>query len=410
MKINIERLMSNINEYARYGEDPKGGVTRPSFSQEDYSIRNRFISELQKINLEVSIDAIANIWGYYAKSQTNKKPILIGSHLDTVPNGGAYDGALGVLVAKEVIQTIHEYNVDLNHPLCIVSFTAEEPNDFNLSTMGSRAFLGKLSKEALKSATDSTGRTLKEAVEKAGGNLDSISPLEKEFSAFVELHIEQGKRLEKANIPIGVVDSIVGIYRDKIIINGEANHAGTTMMEDRTDALNTASEIVNEIEEILKKNDTKAVATVGKFNVYPNAPNIIPGKVEFILEIRSESEKERNNLLNNIYVNIKKISERRKTTFTTENILNQSEKKFDKDIIESLATTAKEMKVPYTIFPSMAGHDATHLSEITKTAMLFVKSVGGISHSPDEFTKQKDIETSANVMLQAVLNLDNKLN
>src|SRR5699024_5899050 len=138
MKINIERLMSNINEYASYGEDPKGGVTRPSFSQEDYSIRNRFISELQKINLEVSIDAIANIWGYYAKSQTNKKPILIGSHLDTVPNGGAYDGALGVLVAKEVIQTIHEYNVDLNHPLCIVSFTAEEPNDFNLSTMGSR--------------------------------------------------------------------------------------------------------------------------------------------------------------------------------------------------------------------------------------------------------------------------------
>src|SRR5699024_9107597 len=171
--------------------------------------------------------------------------------------------------------------------LSIVSFTAEEPNDFKLSTMGSRVFSRKLSQNLLLSTKDSIGRTLEESVKLAGGDLRKYPQFNKEFSTFIELHIEQGKRLEEADVPVGVVEDIVGIYRDKITLYGEANHAGTTMMNDRIDALSAASEIVNTVERIMKKNNTEAVATIGEFNTYPNAANIIPGKIEFILELRS---------------------------------------------------------------------------------------------------------------------------
>lgn len=409
MKIDIERLMSNISEYSNYGKDKIYGITRPSFSQSDYKLRRRFTKDLKDMEMEVIIDEIANIWGFYIQNNIDRPPILMGSHLDTVPNGGAYDGALGVLVAKEVIQTIHDYKVNLIHPLSIVSFTAEEPNDFKLSTMGSRVFSRKLSQNLLLSTKDSIGRTLEESVKLAGGDLRKYPQFNKEFSTFIELHIEQGKRLEEADVPVGVVEDVVGIYRDKITLYGEANHAGTTMMNDRIDALSAASEIVNTVERIMKKNNTEAVATIGEFNTYPNAANIIPGKIEFILELRSASQKERSFLLNNIYLEIKKIGKERKVMFKIENILNQPERKFDKDIIQSLEHTIKDLQIPYINLSSMAGHDAAHMIEKTKTAMLFVRSINGISHSPYEYTTKKDIEIASNILLQTILNLDKQL-
>src|SRR5699024_9797878 len=267
MKINIERLMNDISVYSEYGSISSKGITRPSFSNADYELRSHFIKELQQMGLEVTVDSIANIWGRYRKNAIKKPSICLGSHLDTVPNGGAYDGALGVLAAKEVIQTLIDNDIKLYHPLEIVSFTAEEANDFNLSTMGSRAFSGKLNRNTLLNATDSTGRTLKEAVKYVGSDVSQVSKTKKDIAAFIELHIEQGIRLEKANHSIGIVDSIVGIQQEKVTIYGEANHSGTTMMEDRADALVTASEIVIAIEAILQRSRTNAVATVGRFNV-----------------------------------------------------------------------------------------------------------------------------------------------
>src|SRR5699024_6801126 len=194
MIINIDRLMRDLSEYAQYGKDPTGGLTRPSFSEPDYEVREKFISELTNMGLDVHVDGIANIWGTYQGQATKQQPILIGSHLDTVPNGGAFDGALGVLVAKEVIQTLIDHDVALHHPIEIVSFTAEEPNDFNLSTMGSRTYLGKIDRETLEKTTDSTGRKLSDAVKKADGNVRDMTISQKEFAASLELHIEQGKR------------------------------------------------------------------------------------------------------------------------------------------------------------------------------------------------------------------------
>ncbi|WP_340084755.1 Zn-dependent hydrolase [Siminovitchia sp. FSL H7-0308] len=409
MRINIDRLMSDIERYGTYGLDPKGGLTRPSFSEPDYQVRELFMKELKEMGLAVYVDPIANIWGRWSGEDTSKKSIVIGSHLDTVPNGGMFDGALGVLVAKEIMKTIIEHEVPLKHTLEIVSFTAEEPNDFNLSTMGSRTFTGKLTKEDLMTVTDSKGTKLKDAVEKAGGSLERL-PIEKDdIAAFVELHIEQGKQLESAELPVGVVDRIVGIYRDKVTIIGESNHSGTTMMNDRFDALTAASEMILAVETILRNHGTDAVATIGKLDVFPNAANIIPGKVDMVLEIRSGTAAERIELKKMIYQKWDEVIDRRKVSINVVNILDQQECQFDEQIVQWIQESAKDLQIPYTTFSSMAGHDATHMADVAKTAMIFVKSINGKSHCPEEFSKKEDIEQAANVMLNAVLNIDQKL-
>src|SRR5690606_39808026 len=231
MKININRLMSAIESYATYGQVEGCGVTRPSFSKADYQVRNLFIQELKELGMAVTVDAIANIWGTLPGTGEKEKPIVMGSHLDTVPNGGKYDGALGVLVAKEIVETLREYEVTLAHPLQIVSFTAEEANEFNFSTMGSRALSRRLHAEELRGASDKTGTTLEAAVKKAGGDLSKIDAGQQNAMAtYFELHIEQGSKLENQNLSVGIVDSIVGIYRDLVTVEGQQNHSGTTVM------------------------------------------------------------------------------------------------------------------------------------------------------------------------------------
>ncbi|MFD1929181.1 M20 family metallo-hydrolase [Sporosarcina siberiensis] len=410
MKINIDRLMQEIQDYGKYGEEQNNGITRPSFSDDDYIVRELFINQLEALNLSVKVDPIANIWATLKGNGKSDSPIVIGSHLDTVPNGGKFDGALGVLVAKEIIQTLQDNHVSLKHDLEIVSFTAEEPNDFNLSTMGSRALTGKLSYSELVKAMDSNGVKLSDAVLKAGGNLEDLSKIKRDdLAAYIELHIEQGKRLEKQDLSIGIVDQIVGIYRDKIEVLGEPNHSGTTMMEDRVDTLVAASEMVIAVEKVVSKFNSDAVATVGKLDNFPNAANIIPGRVDFILEIRSSSKQERAEIRKKIYKEFALIRDRRKVKINIETILNQEECTFDGDIVQYLQRAADSLGIPYTTFGSMAGHDATHMADNTKSAMIFVKSIDGKSHCPEEYSRLDDIEIAANTLLQAVLIADNEL-
>lgn len=410
MKININRLMNEIENYAKYGEVLHKGITRPSFSSDDYKVRDIYINQLKAMGLSVKIDPIANIWARLDGEGKKNSSIVLGSHLDTVPNGGRFDGALGVLVAKEIIQTLQENKETLDHNLEIVSFTAEEPNDFNLSTMGSRALTGKLTYSELTKSTDSNGDRLEDAVKKAGGDLKKLSEIAKEdLAAYIELHIEQGKRLESRGLSIGIVNQIIGIYRDKVTVYGEPNHSGTTMMKDRTDALAASSEMILAVEKVLNDFNTDAVATVGKIEISPNAANIIPGKVEFILEIRSVSKDERGKIKNNIYEEFTKIQENRKVEIQSETILDQQECIFDDDIVQILQDAANLLEIQYTTLGSMAGHDATHLAGITKAAMIFVKSIDGKSHCPEEYSAAEDIEIAANTMLYAVLMADKKL-
>lgn len=411
LKINLSRLVQDIERYGEYGKNEHGGVTRPSFSYEDHQVRQLFIEELKEMGLEITIDGAANIWGKYKGTGKKKGSIVIGSHLDSVPNGGKYDGPLGVLMAKEIIKTLKEHTILLDHDIEIVSFTAEESNDFNLSTFGSRCFVGRLTAEILKDACDSKGALLSEELKKVGGGLDKFPEINKMHNnkkAFIELHIEQGQRLESANISMAVINSVVGTYRSVVSIKGDPNHSGTTMMVNRKDALTAASEMILEVERYCKAKGN-VVGTVGRINVSPNAANIIPGQVDFILEIRAEAEGSIQEAIASIQDVWHEISDRRKVKVVQEVFLDQKPVLLDQVLVSVFENTAREMNEPCLTLPSMAVHDAAHMASITKSVMVFVKSIGGKSHCPEEFSEPEDIEKVGNLILQGIIQLDRTL-
>jgi hydantoinase/carbamoylase family amidase len=414
MGISIERLMNDIERYAACGLDSNGGMTRLCLSDTDLKARQLFIEDLTNLGVEVTVDGAANIWGRLKGNGNKTGSIVVGSHLDTVPNGGKYDGALGVLVAKEVLQVIKQRGIELDHDLEVVSFTGEEANDFNVSTLGSRGFTGKLTPDQVQDVTDSKGVRLEDALEKAGGKFElfeNMKQMRQEKKAFLELHIEQGKRLEEKDIPIAVVDGIVGIYRDKVTVEGEANHSGTTFMNHRKDALTTASELILTVENLLREQTNDLVGTVGKLDVFPNATNIIPGQVEFILEVRGKSDKLIADMVREIKTEWGKIVEERKLDVKYQNILNQKAVTFNAEMVEVIeeAIQNASSETSYLTLASMAGHDASHMADIAKTAMIFVKSIGGKSHCPEEYSRPEDIEICGNAMLEALIRMDKQL-
>lgn len=257
--------------------------------------------------------------------------------------------------------------------------------------------------------TNSQGVRLVDSLERAGGSIDAfgdMKDLRKGKKCFLELHIEQGKRLETENISVGVVDRIVGIYRDHVTVTGEANHAGTTRMTDRCDALTAASEMVLAVEEACREAGGDTVGTVGKLDVSPNAANIVPGRVEFILEVRGETEKMVEQAVQAIEERWNAIQQQRKIQITRRNILDQKPVPMDSDVVALLERTAEEQSLPYLKLASMAGHDASHMAQIAKTAMIFVKSEDGKSHCPEEYSAPKDIERAVNLMLKSIIHID----
>ncbi|MDQ6597232.1 Zn-dependent hydrolase [Bacillus salipaludis] len=412
MQIHLERLLADIETYGKFGANQYGGITRPSFSKEDQEVRNRFIQELLDLGLTVTIDGAANIWGKWEGNGSKKGSIVIGSHLDSVPNGGKYDGPLGTLVAKEIVRTLIEDGIRLDHDLEIVSFTAEESNDFHLSTFGSRAFAGKLSAVELEHVIDSKGNHLKYELVKVGGDLErfpQMKELAKEKKAFIELHIEQGQRLEHQNISAAVIDKVVGMYRSKVTVTGETNHSGTTMMQHRRDALAAAAEMVLEVEFLCNKDETDIVGTVGRMQVFPNATNIVPGQVVFTFEIRGESTEKIDEMVRKIQEGWKGIAKRRQVQLQEDIFLKQAPITLDSEVVRILQKTAQEMSEPILTLASMAVHDAAQMATVTKSAMIFVKSIGGKSHCPAEYSVPKDIERAGNLMLKGILNLDRAL-
>jgi N-carbamoyl-L-amino-acid hydrolase len=401
----------DLNRYAEYGKNDNGGVTRPSFSKADHQVRNIFIDELKNMGLTVAIDGAANIWASKNGKGKKKGSIVIGSHLDSVPNGGKYDGPLGVLMAKEIVKTLQENNVSLDHDLEIVSFTAEESNDFNFSTFGSRSFVGRLTAERLEGVRNSKGAFLKDELHKVGGGLDKYPVMKKMHSdkkAFLELHIEQGQRLENSEISMAIINRVVGTYRSKVKIIGEANHSGTTMMENRKDALAAAAEMILEVEMYCRA-EGDVVGTVGTINISPNAANIIPGQVDFILEIRAETEAAIQKAVAKIRSSWDQIVGRRKVKMIQEVFLDQKPVALDQGLVTLIENTAKDLNEPCLILPSMAVHDAAHMASITKSVMVFVKSIGGKSHCPEEFSKSEDIEKAGNLLLNSIVRLDQML-
>ncbi len=418
MKINIERLERNLFELAEIGKNENGGIDRALGSEADRQAREWLIHYWEtRTGIPVRIDAIANLWVRRegeGSAENKLPPIVIGSHHDAVPNGGMYDGALGVLGATEILETLIENNIKTRHPIEVVSFTGEEPNPYNVSTLGSKVLSGRLGKgdlQKLKSHIDNS--SLASCIEQIGGNIelaDTILIKPGDVSAFMELHIEQGKRLFTTRESSANVTCITGIYRENITVTGDANHGGTTIMQDRQDALLAASELNLEFEKLLKEvNSPEVVGTIGYLVVYPNAVSNIPGKVELVLEIRTCIPEIVTGITNRLTKVVQEIEDRRKVKIERKLNLDQPAMPMDETVQEAIRQGIRSLNQPVYNYVSMAGHDAANMQRVTRAGMIFTQSIGGKSHCPDENSRIEDIEHTVNAMMNALLILDKEL-
>ncbi len=406
-EVNQERLQSTITELSTFGKDASGNPNRVAFSDGDIEARNYVIKLMEEAGLEVGIDFAGNIRGRRAGKSASKKPITFGSHIDMVPQGGNYDGCVGSMGAIEVVMTLQEKKLITEHPLEVLIFSNEEGG-----LLGSRAVSGVLGKEALQ-VVNSTGFTMEEGLKRIGGNPDKIGEValnSGNIAAFLELHIEQGGILEKETVAIGIVEGIVGIKWWDVEITGFANHAGTTPMDARQDALLAAAKFIVAVNEVITGVEGKQVGTVGRINASPGAPNVIPGTVKLSLEIRDLSSEKIEMLYAAIQIAAEKIALTSNTQihFTPVDA-NSKPALTDPGIQASIAEAATNLGLSFKKMQSGAGHDAQDMALITPSGMIFVPSKGGISHSPKEYTSPEDMANGANVLLQTILILDKTL-
>src|SRR5580765_242149 len=402
-RVNGQRINDNLKELSRFGANPQGGVSRVAYSDADLKGRDYAVTLLKEAGLDVHIDAAGNIVGTRAGSDPSLKPLLIGSHIDSVPMGGNYDGDVGSLSAIEVAQTLKDSNITLRHPLEVMIFQNEEGG-----TVGSQA-LGEGLDEKHLNLVSQSGKTIREGTRLIGGNPEQLAAAKRQpgsIAGYFELHIEQGGTLEREKIDIGVVEGIVGILHSEVTIEGFANHAGTTPMDQRHDALLSAARFIEKVNQIVTSVPGRQVGTVGWIKAEPGAYNVIPGKVVLGLELRDLDEKKFTGLFEQIRAEADTLGKLNQTRFGfTEPVVSHSaltDRGFQKLIDDS----AKSLSFSTRLMPSGAGHDAQEIARIGPVGMVFIPSINGISHSPKEFSRPQDIENGANVLLQTVLAFD----
>lgn len=405
LRVNAQRIHEHLSALSKFGANPQGGVSRVAYSDADLQGRNYAISLMKQAGLDVHSDAAGNIVGTRPAADTGLKPLLIGSHIDSVPMGGNYDGDAGSLSAIEVAQVLHEKQITLRHPLEVIIFQNEEGG-----TIGSQA-LGEGLSEKILNLLSQSGKSIREGTRVVGGDPEKLATARRQpgsIAGYFELHIEQGGSLEREKIDIGVVEGIVGILHSDVTIEGFANHAGTTPMDQRRDALLSAARFIEKVNQVVTSVPGRQVGTVGWIKVEPGAYNVIPGKVVLGLELRDLDEDKFVSLFKQIQTEAEGLGRQNQTRFTfTEPVLSHpalTDKKFQKLIDE----TARSLGFTTKVMPSGAGHDAQEIARLGPVGMIFIPSIGGISHSPKEFSRPQDVENGANVLLQTVLAFDKK--
>lgn len=403
MKINAQRLLENLDRYAQIGKRGSIGVERIALSKEDRQARDLLKSQMIDAGLEVHIDQLGNMIGI-RKGKTDANPVAFGSHLDTVYSGGRYDGALGVLAGLELIQTLNDTNFITEKPLALVNFTNEEGVRFAPDMMGSHVYAGMadlsdiLNSPAYDNPNETVGSCLKSI-----GYAGKMKPGAIQFDAFYELHIEQGPVLELEQTNIGVVEQVQGIYWTRYKIIGEANHAGTTPVYYRKDAGFTAAKIQQFIGKYTRKREGTVLTTVGSVKLSPDAINIVPETAVFTLDVRSTDEALLKKAQKRIDAYVAKTVEKDKLRFEREELVRFSPVRFPLTMTDSVQLATKSLELSYKRMPSGAGHDAQMMAHFCPSTMIFIPSVKGISHNVEEFSKDKDVENGANVLLAAVL-------
>jgi N-carbamoyl-L-amino-acid hydrolase len=404
LRINGARINQHIKELSEFGKNPQGGVSRVAYSEADKQGREYVMGLMRAARLDVSLDTAGNIWGRRAGSVAGLKPLVFGSHIDSVPEGGNYDGDVGVLGSIEVAQTFAERNVTTRHPLEIVVWQNEEGG-----LHGSNAATAAVTAQDLAGKSVS-GKTIREGILFLGGDptkLEASRRAPGSVHGYFELHIEQGGILEEEKLEIGIVEGIVGIYRWDVTIEGFANHAGTTAMNSRKDAMLAAARFVEMVNRVVTSTPGRQVGTVGRLQPFPGAVNVIPGRVECSVEVRDLDEAKINRIGAEIQAEAKKIGERNGTTFSFRaSPTNRGPSLSDPTWRGHVASASKVMNLSTKLMPSGAGHDAQSMARIGPMAMIFIPSIGGISHSPKEYSTPRDIENGVNVLLHAVLAAD----
>ena len=403
LRVNGKRIMDHILALAEFGKNLQGGVSRVAYSEADKQGREYVLSLMRAAKLDVTIDAAGNMIGRRAGSAGGLAPLLIGSHVDSVPEGGNYDGVVGSMGAIEVAHTLAENNLSTRHPLEVVIFQNEEGG-----LIGSRAIDGELTEKELDLVSRS-GKTIREGIKFTGGDPAKLADVRRkkgDIAGYLELHIEQGGTLDTEKINIGVVEGIVGINWWDVTIEGFANHAGTTAMNNRQDALLAAAKFIEAVNRIVTSVPGRQVGTVGRINALPGAPNVIPGKVVLSLELRDLDATKINMLFEKIQAEAQKIAADSKTKFDFKEINVNIPAPTDVKIRASISEAARELGLTTKPLPSGAGHDAQDMARLGPVGMIFVPSVAGISHSPREFSRPEDIANGANVLLHTLLKLD----
>ena len=411
VRVDPRRLQRRLERLSEFGRPEGGtfahGVSRVAYSDADVAARAWLMDEMREVGLTPRIDPAGNIFGRWGGTDPALPPILFGSHIDTVPQGGNFDGPLGSLAALEVIQTCQTRGIRTRHPLEMVVFAHEEGAAFTRGLAGSRIAAGDVTRADLEQTWN--GMTRAEAIQRIGGDPDRIEDAilkPGSFHGYLELHIEQGGTLEAAGIPIGVVTGIVGSHRFEVVVQGRANHSGTTPMDQRQDALVASSKIVLAVEEVARGLSGRQVATVGRMDVLPNSPNAIPGQVIFTIDFRDLSVATLETMETQVRQRIRTILEGTGVTAQMRRVSEYAPVAASDSWQDAIEESALAEGLASVRMPSGAGHDAGMMALVGPMGMIFVPSAGGISHSPDEWTSWEDCARGAQVLLGAILRAD----
>jgi len=408
LKVNQDRIQARLDHMASL-TIPDKPWERTAFSDLHKDGRAWLTDQMQEIGLQTRLDAAANLIGTLPGTGNGLSPIAVGSHSDTVPSGGRYDGVAGVIVALEIAQVLQEAGHRLRHPFEAIDFLAEEPNQYGISCVGSRAMVGQLTPDIL-AYTAPDGSTLAEGIRAMGGNPQSLAaPLRQagDIAAFLEMHIEQARVLEAADEDIGAVTGIAGIIRMAMTVSGIADHSGATPMGLRRDALTGASEMVLAFEAKARAETcAPMVATVGKLDVSPNAANAVPGQVSFTLEIRSGDNTVLTEYRDWAQTEATHIAKARDLGMTAHVIGESTPSPMDGKVQATILSAAQDAGFKARKMPSGAGHDAAYMARVAPTGMAFIPCLEGRSHCPEEFATPEQVAKGAQVLLDAVLRLD----
>ncbi|HUQ86760.1 MAG TPA: Zn-dependent hydrolase [Vicinamibacterales bacterium] len=411
-QIDAARLRNRIERLSYYGRPPGGtfadGVNRVAYSVADLTARAWLIDEIKGMDVVPRIDAAGNIFARFG-GDPKQPAILFGSHIDSVPTGGNFDGDLGTFAAFEVIRAVQAAKLQTRHPLEMVVWAHEESTAFGIGTAASRIVAGDLQAGDMDRVWNGMKRG--DAIRKIAGNPDQIETAIRgkgAWHSYVELHIEQGGTLDKAKIPIGIVEGIVAIHRYDVVIEGQINHAGTTPMNERHDAMVAAAQLTIAVRDIASRRQGRQVGTVGRIEIEPNSPNVIPGRATLSVEFRDLSEQVLRELGDAIKARGAEIGKDTGTTVTFTLASTNVPAMAASGVQSAIGRAAAALNLNTMRLPSGAGHDAQQIAKLCPMGMIFVPSVGGISHSPKELTTWEDCANGANVLLRTVLDLDQR--